>query len=385
VAVSGALLAEDSWHPAERRVRALPSFYWAAVLGLVVLVAAVPSVHADGAPSLWTEVNAATSALPALQQLNDALVTLTQRVLPAVVSLQVHPKAGQTAPPKTHPPLRDDAPPYYTGSGFIIRADGLMLTNYHVVEDTVSVDVLLYDGELTSAKVIGHDPVGDLALLQISIARPLPVVPLGSSAALQVGEFVVAVGSPFGFEHTITFGIVSAKKRHFLRSSVLGGFIQTDAAINTGNSGGPLLNMRGEVVGINTATIGRSELGFAIPIDAAKAVLPQLYSARGVTRGWLGVNLRPLERGQARALGLEPPHGVYVNDVLGNQPAQQGGILAGDIILSLDGQLVTTPFELQSLVAAMPIGKKVLVQLLRKQARHTVELTVGTMPAPREP
>jgi serine protease Do len=317
--------------------------------------------------------------------LNDALIAMTQRVLPAVVSLRVHPKSGQTALPKHHPPLPDDSLPYHTGSGFIIRSDGLLLTNYHVIEDSQTIEVLLFTGELTTARIVGQDPVGDLALLQVATAQPLPLVPLGNSATLQVGEFVVAVGSPFGFEHTITYGIVSAKKRHFLRSGVFGGFIQTDAAINTGNSGGPLINMRGEVVGINTATVGRGELGFAIPIDAVKAVLPQLYNAHGVARGWLGVNIRPLDRGQAKTLGLDPPHGVYVNDVLGNQPAQQAGIVAGDVILSLDGQVVSTPFDLQSLVAAMPIGKKVMVQLFRKHTRHTVELTVGTMPARREP
>jgi serine protease Do len=139
------------------------------------------------------------------------------------------------------------------------------------------------------------------------------------------------------------------------------------------------------VIGINTATVGRGELGFAIPIDAAKAVLPQLANGQTVTRGWLGVHIRPLDRSQAKSLGLNPPHGVYVYDVLQNQPAQQAGIVAGDIILRLDGQAISTPFELQSLVAAMPIGSKVSVQLLRKQTRHSVELTVGTMPPRREP
>jgi S1-C subfamily serine protease len=219
-----------------------------------------------------------------------------------------------------------------------------------------------------------------MALLQIATDHPLPVVPLGSSEALQVGEFVVAVGSPFGFDHTLTFGIVSAKKRHFLRSGIFGGFIQTDASINTGNSGGPLINIHGEVIGVNTATVGSGELGFAIPIDAVKAVLPELYQARQVTRGWLGVQIRPLDQEKAKAMGLRPPRGVYVHDVLNDQPAQQAGIVAGDIILTFDGQRITTPFELQSQVAITPAGKKVEVELLRKQSKHALQLTVGTMP-----
>ena len=282
--------------------------------------------------------------------------------------------------PKNHPPVPEDTPPFAMGSGFIIRADGFILTNYHVIENSTRIDVHFHNGERATATVVGQDPIGDLALLHIATDQPLPVLPLGSSAQLQVGEFVVAAGSQFGFEHTITFGIISAKKRHFLRSGVFGGFLQTDAAINTGNSGGPLLNMRGEVVGLNTATVGRGELGFAIPIDAVKAVLPQLYSAQKVTRGWLGVQIRPLDRTQAKTLGLDPPHGVYVHDVLNDQPAQQAGILVGDIILSFDGQTVATPFELQSLVASTPVGKTVPVQLLRKHVQQSVDLTVGTMP-----
>jgi S1-C subfamily serine protease len=353
------------------------------MLGLICLFGVTPRGAIGATPKLWTEAAPSAPTLPALQHFNTALVALTQRLLPTVVGLRVHNKTAPT--PKNHPPLPEDAPPYSTGSGFIIRADGLLLTNYHVVEGSTSIDVYLHNGGRTTATVIGQDPIGDLALLQIAADRPLPVVPLGSSADLQVGELVVAMGSPFGFDHTITLGIVSAKKRHVLRSGVVGGFIQTDAAINMGNSGGPLVNMRGEVVGMNTATVGRGEMGFAIPIDAVKAVLPQLYNIREVMRGWLGVQIRPLDHGQARALGLTPPHGVYVHDVLNDQPAQQAGILAGDIILSIDGQTVTTPFDVQSLVAATPVGKKVQIQLLRKHTPYTVELTVGTMPVRRSP
>jgi S1-C subfamily serine protease len=227
---------------------------------------------------------------------------------------------------------------------------------------------------------LGRDAVGDLALLKVQVDHPLPVVPLGRSSRLQVGEFVVAFGSPFGFENTMTFGVVSALKRRFMRSGVVGGYIQTDASINTGNSGGPLVNMRGEVVGINTATVGRGELGFAIPSDAIKAVLPQLYSGGHVRRGYLGVQIRPLDLPKARELGMVPQSGVYVHDVLTDKPAQQAGILAGDVITQFDGAPIATPLDLQSVVAVTPVGKTVQVQVRRQQATRIVNLTVGEMP-----
>jgi S1-C subfamily serine protease len=331
-------------------------------------------------PPLWIEAAPPRQAQPVLHELNTALVSLTQRLLPAVVSLRVYTKDTETTLPKSHPPIPDGTPPFGTGSGFIIRADGLIVTNYHVIENHKTIEVHLHNDTMALAKVLGEDPVGDLALLQIPTDRLLPVIPLGNSTALQVGEFVVAIGSPFGFEHTITFGIVSAKKRHFLRSGLFGGFIQTDASINTGNSGGPLINMHGEVVGVNTATVGRGELGFAIPIDAVKAVLPQLYTTKQVARGWLGVQIRPVDQEKAKSHGLHAPRGVYVHDVVNDQPAHRAGIIAGDILLSFDGQQINTPFELQSIVALTPIGKKVQVELIRKQAKHELELTVGTMP-----
>jgi S1-C subfamily serine protease len=328
----------------------------------------------------WTESTPPTQALSLLQGLNTALITLTHRLLPAVVSLRVYPKDSDVSLPQNHPPLPDGTTPFGTGSGFIIRSDGLIVTNYHVIENSKTIEVRLHDGDVVAARVLGEDPLGDLALLQIPSDAPLPVIPLGSSQNLQVGELVVAIGSPFGFEHTITLGIISAKQRHFLRSSMVGGFLQTDASINTGNSGGPLINIYGEVIGVNTAIVGRGELGFAIPVDAVKAVVPQLYTTQHVTRGWLGVQIRPLEQEKAKTLGLHPPRGIYIHDVVIDQPAHRAGILAGDVILRFDGQKITTPFDLQSLVAATPVGKKVQVELFRKQTRHALELTVGPMP-----
>jgi serine protease Do len=334
---------------------------------------------------LWSERPGTEETISALQQLNASLVTLTQKLLPAVVSLKVHTKKDtDTALPKNHPPLPDDEKPSATGSGFIIRADGLVLTNNHVIEESTSIDVRLYDGETTTATVVGRDPLGDVALLQLTTRRPLPVIPLGSSAATHIGELVVAIGSPFGFEHTITLGIVSGKKRQFLRAGLVGGYLQTDAPLTTGNSGGPLVNMRGEVIGMNTAIVGRGEVGLAVPIDAIKEIVPQLHAAGRVTRGWLGVQIRPLDRAKAQALGLEALQGVYVYEVMPAQPAHQAGIVAGDVIVSFDGKTVATPGDLQGAVASTPVGKKVRVELLRARTRRTVEVTPVAMPERKE-
>ena len=277
-------------------------------LGLLCCLLLLP--HLTLAAPLWSERPATDEAIPALQQLNASLVALTQKLLPAVVSLKVYTKKdADTALPKNHPPIPDDEMSSATGSGFIIRADGLLLTNNHVIEESTSIDVRLYDGETTTATVLGRDLLGDVALLQLATKRPLPVIPLGSSAATHVGELVVAIGSPFGFEHTITLGIVSGKKRQVLRAgSLVGGYLQTDAPLTTGNSGGPLVNMRGEVVGMNTAIVGRGQVGLAIPIDAIKEIVPQLHTAGRVTRGWL-VQIRPLDRTK---LGprAEAPQGI---------------------------------------------------------------------------
>jgi len=352
-------------------------------LGLLCCVLVLPRL--TRAAPLWSERPATEETIPALQQLNASLVTLTQKLLPAVVSLKVHTKKeADTALPKNHPPIPDDEMPSATGSGFIIRADGLVLTNNHVIEESTRIDVHLYDGETTTATVLGRDPLGDVALLQLATKRPLPVITLGSSAATHVGELVVAIGSPFGFEHTVTLGIVSGKKRQVLRAGLVGGYLQTDAPLTTGNSGGPLVNMRGEVVAMNTAIVGRGEVGLAIPIDAIKEIVSQLHAAGRMTRGWLGVQIRSLDRAKAVALGLEAPQGVYVHEVMPTQPAHQAGIEAGAVIVSFDGKTVATPADLQGAVASTPIGKKVRVELLRARARRTVEVSLVTMPERKE-
>lgn len=347
------------------------------LIGLTIFVGHAAGVQAQ---RLWTEQPPGHEALPALRDMNDALLDLTARVLPAVISLQVRGEKRVAADlPRNHPPVPDPSLPI-TGSGFIIKSNGLAITNQHVVEDKEEVYVRLFDGTRSRATVLGRDAVGDMALLQIESDTPLPVVPLGNSDALRVGELVVAIGSPIGFEHSVTFGVISGKRRNFLRSSAVGGYLQTDAAITTGNSGGPLVNMRGEVVGVNTATIRRGTMGFAIPVNAVKASLAQLHDYGRVKRAYLGVRIDPIDRDKIIRLGLESPRGAYVHEVLSGQPAQLAGIAIGDIIIGFDGVTVNSPFDLQAAVASRPVGKTVRIEFLRRQQKRTVELALGEMP-----
>lgn len=361
--------------------RKLNSCRAVSLIGLLLTGLALMGAGARGAEAqrLWTEKAPGHIALPALQQLNDALLDLTEQVLPAIISLQVRSDKNAANLPPNHPPVPDPTVPI-AGSGFIIKSNGLAITNQHVVEDKEEIYVRLFDGTQTRARVLGRDALGDMALLQIETETPLPVVPLGDSDALRVGEFVVAVGSPFGFEHSVTFGMISGKRRNFLRSSAVGGYLQTDAAITTGNSGGPLVNMRGEVIGVNTATIRRGIMGFAIPVNAIKASLPQLHDYGRVKRAYLGVRIDPLDRDKIIRLGLESPRGAYVHEVLSGQPAQRAGIAIGDIIVGFDGREVNSPFDLQAAVASSPVGKRVRIEFLRQQQRQTVELALGEMP-----
>ena len=361
--------------------RKLNSCRVVSLIGLLLTGLALMGVGARGAEAqrLWTEKAAGQIALPAFQQLNDALLDLTEQVLPAIISLQVRSDKNAADLPPNHPPVPDPSMPV-AGSGFIIKSNGLAITNQHVVEDKEEIYVRLFDGTQTRARVLGRDVLGDMALLQIETETPLPVVPLGDSDALRVGEFVVAIGSPFGFEHSVTFGMISGKRRNFLRSSVVGGYLQTDASITTGNSGGPLVNMRGEVVGVNTATIRRGTMGFAIPVNAVKASLPQLHDYGRVKRAYLGVRIDPLDRDKIIRLGLESPRGAYVHEVLSGQPAQRAGIAIGDIIVGFDGHEVNSPFDLQAAVASSPVGKRVRIEFLRQQQRQTIELALGEMP-----
>ena len=261
------------------------------------------------------------------------------------------------------------------GSGFIISDDGYILTNNHVVDGADEIVAKLSDGREFKGVIKGSDEKLDLALVKIETTEKLPAVVLGESDDLKVGEWVMAIGNPFGLAQTVTAGIVSAKGR-VIGSGPYDDFIQTDASINPGNSGGPLFNTKGEVVGINTAIIaGGQGIGFAIPVNMAKTIIPQLRDDGKVTRGWLGVSIQPLSRDLAKAFGLEDDRGALVTDVLKDSPAEKAGINNGDIILEFDGKKIQLMHDLPRLVASTPVGKKVPVVVLRDAKRQ--ELTVA--------
>jgi len=268
------------------------------------------------------------------------------------------------------------------GSGFIISADGYVLTNNHVVADADEIIVRLSDRSELEAKLIGADPRTDVALLKVE-GKGLPILKLGKSDDLKVGEWVLAIGSPFGFDHSATAGIVSAKGRSLPNESYVP-FIQTDVAINPGNSGGPLFNLDGEVVGINSQIFTRSGgfmgLSFAIPIDVAMDVATQLKSSGKVSRGWLGVVIQEVNKDLAESFGLDKPAGALVAQVLQEGPAAKGGLQVGDVILSLNGQPIVMSADLPHLVGALKAGDKAELDVVREGERKVLAMTVGALP-----
>ena len=265
------------------------------------------------------------------------------------------------------------------GSGFIMNKEGYILTNNHVVEDADQIKVKLANGKEYDGKVIGRDPKTDLALVKINGASDLHPLTLGNSDNMKVGNWVVAVGSPFGLEQTVTAGIVSAKGR-VIGSGPYDNFIQTDASINPGNSGGPLINMNGEVVGVNTAIIAEGKgIGFAIPINMAKDIAPQLQEKGHVTRGWLGVSIQDMTPEIAKSMGLKEKKGALVAQVLTGSPAEKAGIEQGDVIAEFDGKEVSDSKDLPRIVASTPVGKTVTVKVLRDGKVTDRQVKLGEM------
>ena len=263
------------------------------------------------------------------------------------------------------------------GSGFIIDREGYIVTNNHVIEGADEVKVRLATEQEFEAKIIGRDPNTDLALIRIKDVSDLVPLKLGDSDALTVGSWVVAVGSPFGLEQTVTAGIVSAKGR-VIGNGPYDDFIQTDASINPGNSGGPLLNMKGEVVGINTAIVAQGQgIGFAIPVSMAQGIIDQLKSHGSVTRGWLGVGIQDLTPELVEYYGLEDEKGVLVAQVFENDPADKAGIKVNDIIVEVDGKPVNSSRELTATIAAIPVGKKAPITILRAGKEKTVNVKIA--------
>ena len=280
----------------------------------------------------------------------------------------------------------DEAPePFDTqslGSGFVISSDGYLLTNYHVIKDADEVVVRLSDRRELVAKVMGSDERSDLALLKVE-AKDLPVVKIGRSDKTKVGEWVLAIGSPFGFDHSVTAGIVSAIGRNLPRENYVP-FIQTDVAINPGNSGGPLFNLNGEVVGINSQIYSRTGgfmgLSFAIPIDMAMSVVDQIKSQGHVSRGWLGVLIQDVTRELAESFGMDKPKGALVAKVLPGSPAEVAGFQVGDVIVEYNGREVTTSSVLPPMVGVTKIGEKTPVKIIRNRETINMKVVIGELP-----
>ncbi|MDH5483887.1 MAG: DegQ family serine endoprotease [Gammaproteobacteria bacterium] len=278
------------------------------------------------------------------------------------------------------PPRPEDASSL--GSGFILSADGYVLTNHHVIADADEIMVRLSDKRELKAEVIGSDKYTDVALLKVD-ADKLPVVKIGSSEKIKVGSWVLAIGSPFGFDHSVTAGIVSAKGRNLPRASYVP-FIQTDVAINPGNSGGPLFDLQGQVIGINSQIYSRTGgfmgLSFAIPIEVAMDIVKQIKAGGTITRGWLGVYIQEVTQELAESFGLDKPVGALVSQVIEGSPAEKYGIRAGDVILAFNGQAIIDSSDLPPLVGRVQVGEKARIKLLRDGRTKEIKLVIEQLP-----
>jgi serine protease Do len=354
-----------------------------AFVALAILLAPVLPPAASAAPdTLWVEDRASATPPSELLQLSDALAKLAEGLRPAVVQIgPIGDRDPEREPTPDSPPAPGERP--RVGSGFIIHPDGYVLTNHHVLTSGNQVEMELFGGEKVVASVAGRDGRTDLALLKIDPPRPLTVLPLGDSDALRVGELVLAIGSPFGLDYSVTMGVVSRIGRAPGATGPYDEFIQTDASINPGNSGGPLLNLRGEVIGINTATVPGRRVGFAIPINLAKSLLPELKEHGKIRWGFLGVSIQNLTSALAQAFALDGTRGALVNQVLPGQPAERAGVRRGDVIVAFDGDPVADARDLQRKVGRTPIGTTAVVRVVRNGTAEELSVQIGELPDSR--
>ena len=339
------------------------------LLGTTLLTLSAVAVSAGTEPDRSAVRSAA--GLQMLEEIQTVITELAESAKPAVVNL--FPLSGPGRPRELPQERMPNSPG--SGSGLIVDADGHIVTNNHVIGDATEIEVRLSDKSTLIGQVIGKDPDTDLAVIKVTPAHPLVYAKFGDSSLVRVGQWVLAVGNPFGLDRTVTLGVVSGIGRENINLSRYENFIQTDVSINPGNSGGPLFNLHGEVIGINTAIINFAQgIGFAIPSNMAKQVIQQLLAKGRVVRGWLGVGIQPLTPELARKFGVREGEGVLVNEVFEKDPAASAGIKPGDIITKIDGNPVDTPNRLSRLVAGLVPGATAKVEVVRDQVRLTLDV-----------
>lgn len=368
------------------------------LIGILILALAFVSAGQFGGQRTYAEEKATPQQL---QSLSAAFRDVAKKVSPAVVYISTEQTVkGQTMQNPYREYFDDEFFRRFfgvpderefkqqgLGSGFIVKDDGYILTNNHVIENADKIKVTLPDKREFTAKVIGTDPKTDVALIKIE-GKDFPVVSFGDSDTIEVGDWAVAIGTPYGLSQTVTAGIISASGRSNIGIVDYEDFIQTDAAINPGNSGGPLVNIAGEVIGINTAIFSRSGgyqgIGFAIPVNMVKTVMDSLMTRGKVVRGWLGVVIQDLSPEMAKGFGLKETTGALIGDVLKGGPAEKAGIQRGDVIVAFDGKPIDNIATLRKVVAATDVDKKVSVKLIREGKEQTLEVNVGEQEAGKQ-
>ncbi|MEE8206989.1 MAG: Do family serine endopeptidase, partial [Nitrospinaceae bacterium] len=385
----------------------IPNFFKILLLAIMMAVLALPLSFLGGDGPLIQKTYAASTKSQPLG--SNIFVEIAKRQNPGVVNISTKTKRRSRPPRAPRNPRspggqdpfqdfydkffgdRDRKPRSGMGSGFVIDKEGYILTNNHVIDGADEIIVLIRDGnngeKEYDAKLVGADSKTDIALIKLVLKdgskKSFPTLSLGNSDNLEVGEWVVAIGNPFGLSHTVTVGVVSAKERN-IGSGPYDEFIQTDASINPGNSGGPLMNIKGEVIGINTAIIsgntgGNVGIGFAIPINVAKGILKDLKEKGTVTRGWLGVMIQKITPDLAESFNLDRTEGALVGDVIPNSPAERAGIKRGDVIVRFDRHEVKTMESLPKIVGSTTPGKAVKVEVIREGKKKVLDVTIAIL------
>jgi serine protease Do len=362
---------------------------------LAALAVLLPACKKKQEPVFYDSSRKGTAEAPVKEVPKDILATqqafanVVKAVNPSVVNISTVSKKKLVQPFLEFSPFFDDffggqmRPQYRRekslGSGFILNGDGYIITNDHVVRDAESIQVKLSNEKVYNGKVVGSDPKTDIAVIKINAGEPLQAAVLGDSDKLQVGQWAIAIGNPFGLDRTVTVGVISATGRSNMGIETYEDFIQTDASINPGNSGGPLLNVYGEVIGINTAIVAAGQgIGFAIPVNMAKQVVAQLIKKGSVTRGWLGVSIQPVTDEIAKSFGLSRAQGALVSDIMAGSPAEKAGLKQGDIITRFAGKDIRDPRQLQLVVADTPVGQKVEMEIFRDGKPQKLAVALGS-------